>query len=65
MATLVDDDVGIVGDHLSPGGGGGVADHKTELPGRVAQWYYRHGLFLSSYPVCATSIAVVVILLSW
>lgn len=40
-------------------------DQKAELPSRVAQWYYRHGLFLSSYPTCATSIAVIVVLLSW
>ncbi|KAG4069729.1 hypothetical protein HA402_008567 [Bradysia odoriphaga] len=39
-------------------------DQKNELPSRVAQWYYRHGLFLSSYPTCATSIAIVVVLLS-
>lgn len=58
MPTLVDDDV-VAGDS-SHG-----ADQKTELPGRVAQWYYRHGLFLSSYPACATSIAVVVILVAW
>ncbi|KAJ6645206.1 Sterol regulatory element-binding protein cleavage-activating protein, partial [Pseudolycoriella hygida] len=36
-------------------------DQKAELPSRVAQWYYRHGLFLSSYPTCATSIAVIVV----
>lgn len=49
-------------DHLAAIG----PDAKSaELPGRVAQWYYKHGLFLSSYPTCATSIAIVVILLSW
>ncbi|XP_053690026.1 sterol regulatory element-binding protein cleavage-activating protein [Sabethes cyaneus] len=37
------------------------AKSKT-LPSRVAQIYYRHGLFLSSYPTCATSIAVAVII---
>ncbi|XP_065077845.1 sterol regulatory element-binding protein cleavage-activating protein [Ochlerotatus camptorhynchus] len=34
----------------------------TTLPSRVSQMYYRHGLFLSSYPTCATSIAIVVII---
>ncbi|CRK90733.1 CLUMA_CG004425, isoform A [Clunio marinus] len=34
----------------------------SELPSRVAQWYYRHGLFLTSYPTCATSLAILVIL---
>lgn len=54
-------------DHLAAGESDSGADGKTaaELPSRVAQWYYKHGLFLSSYPMCATSIAVVVILLSW
>lgn len=52
-------------DHLVAGDAEGGADGKTELPSRVAQWYYKHGLFLSSYPMCATSIAIVVILLSW
>ncbi|XP_058827958.1 sterol regulatory element-binding protein cleavage-activating protein [Topomyia yanbarensis] len=32
------------------------------LPARVAHIYYRHGLFLSSYPTCATSIAIAVII---
>ncbi|XP_055531679.1 sterol regulatory element-binding protein cleavage-activating protein [Wyeomyia smithii] len=32
------------------------------LPARVTQIYYRHGLFLSSYPACATSVAVAVII---
>lgn len=68
-----DDDMA---EHLldgSDGGdcGGGDADGHgdgkagTELPCRVAQWYYKHGLFLSSYPMCATSIAIFVVLLSW
>lgn len=38
---------------------------KIGLPNRVAQWYYKHGLFLSSYPTCALSIAIFVILFSW
>lgn len=33
------------------------------LPFQVEQWYYKHGLFLSSYPTCATSVAIVVLLL--
>lgn len=37
----------------------------TTLPSRVSQMYYRHGLFLSSYPTCATSIAIVVIIFCW
>ncbi|XP_013118065.2 sterol regulatory element-binding protein cleavage-activating protein [Stomoxys calcitrans] len=36
----------------------------TGLPGAVSHIYYKHGLFLSSYPTCATSIAIVAILLS-
>uniref|UniRef100_A0A336MGS4 Sterol regulatory element-binding protein cleavage-activating protein n=1 Tax=Culicoides sonorensis TaxID=179676 RepID=A0A336MGS4_CULSO len=28
------------------------------IPSRVAQLYYKHGLFLSSYPTCAISIAI-------
>ncbi|XP_055613113.1 sterol regulatory element-binding protein cleavage-activating protein [Uranotaenia lowii] len=32
------------------------------IPSRVGQLYYRHGLFLSSYPTCATSLAVVMII---
>lgn len=40
-------------------------DQKVGLPARVAQWYYKHGLFLSSYPTCASSIAIVVVLFSW
>ncbi|ALC41168.1 SCAP [Drosophila busckii] len=34
------------------------------LPASVAHFYYKHGLFLSSYPTCATSIALMAILLS-
>ncbi|XP_062563503.1 sterol regulatory element-binding protein cleavage-activating protein [Armigeres subalbatus] len=34
----------------------------STLPSRVSQVYYKHGLFLSSYPTCATSIAVAVII---
>ncbi|XP_073814075.1 SREBP cleavage activating protein [Musca autumnalis] len=34
------------------------------LPGAVSNIYYKHGLFLSSYPTCATSIAIVAILFS-
>ncbi|XP_075164889.1 SREBP cleavage activating protein [Haematobia irritans] len=36
----------------------------TGLPGAVSHIYYKHGLFLSSYPTCATSIAIVAILFS-
>lgn len=35
------------------------------LPAAVSHIYYKHGLFLSSYPTCATSIAIVAILFSW
>lgn len=35
------------------------------LPDAVSHFYYKHGLFLSSYPTCATSIAIMAILLSW
>ncbi|XP_058065673.1 sterol regulatory element-binding protein cleavage-activating protein [Anopheles bellator] len=34
----------------------------TTLPSRVSQMYYKHGLFLSSYPTTATSIALAIIL---
>ncbi|XP_023037735.1 sterol regulatory element-binding protein cleavage-activating protein [Drosophila willistoni] len=34
------------------------------LPASVSHFYYKHGLFLSSYPTCATSIALMAILLS-
>lgn len=40
----------------SRGGGSGG------LPTRVEQWFYKHGLFLSSYPTCATSVAIVLLL---
>lgn len=42
-----------------------VKETKSELPSRVAQWYYKHGLFLSSYPTCASSLAIFMVLLSW
>lgn len=42
-----------------------VRETKTELPSRVAQWYYKHGLFLSSYPTCVSSLAIFMVLLSW
>ncbi|XP_037940962.1 sterol regulatory element-binding protein cleavage-activating protein [Teleopsis dalmanni] len=34
------------------------------LPDSVSHFYYKHGLFLSSYPTCASSIAIVAILFS-
>lgn len=41
-------------------------DNKTaELPSRVAQLYYKHGLFLTSYPTCASSIAFMMIVFCW
>lgn len=40
-------------------------DQKIELPSRVAQWYYKHGLFLSSYPTCASSLAIFIVIFSW
>ena len=50
----------------------GSSVHKTKtsssasgLPAAVSHIYYKHGLFLSSYPTCATSIAIVAILFSW
>lgn len=42
-----------------------VRETKSELPSRVAQWYYKHGLFLSSYPTCASSLAICMALFSW
>lgn len=44
------------------GGGGGAHPKGSGLPLRVEQSYYKHGLFLSSYPTCATSVAIVVLL---
>lgn len=41
---------------MKPEGGG------DGLPSRVEQWFYKHGLFLSSYPTCATSVAIVLLL---
>ncbi|GAB0092076.1 Sterol regulatory element-binding protein cleavage-activating protein [Sergentomyia squamirostris] len=35
---------------------------RVGLPLRVENWYYKHGLFLSSYPTCATSCAIVILL---
>lgn len=35
------------------------------IPSRVAQLYYKHGLFLSSYPTCAISLAIVAALFCW
>lgn len=46
---------------MKPEGGGGGGGGKG-LPSRVEQWYYKHGLFLSSYPTCATSVAIVLLL---
>lgn len=40
-------------------------DARKELPSRVAQWYYKHGLFLSSYPTCASSLAVFIVICFW
>uniref|UniRef100_A0A8D8I3J1 Sterol regulatory element-binding protein cleavage-activating protein n=1 Tax=Culex pipiens TaxID=7175 RepID=A0A8D8I3J1_CULPI len=34
----------------------------TSLPSRVSQIYYKHGLFLSSYPTCATSLSIALII---
>lgn len=42
-----------------------VKETKTELPFRVAQWFYKHGLFLSSYPTCASSLAIFMVLFAW
>lgn len=37
-------------------------DGSTSLPSRVSQIYYKHGLFLSSYPTCAFSISIALII---
>lgn len=37
----------------------------STLPERVAQIYYTYGLFCSSYPVTALTLAVSVVLLCW
>lgn len=44
------------------GGGRGGGNGPDGLPSRVEQWFYKHGLFLSSYPTCATSVAIVLLL---
>uniref|UniRef100_A0A182N3C3 Sterol regulatory element-binding protein cleavage-activating protein n=1 Tax=Anopheles dirus TaxID=7168 RepID=A0A182N3C3_9DIPT len=38
------------------------ASTATTLPSRVSQMYYKHGLFLSSYPTTATSFALAIII---
>ncbi|XP_017074885.1 sterol regulatory element-binding protein cleavage-activating protein [Drosophila eugracilis] len=51
----------------APGGAAGVAVESASsagLPASVSHFYYKHGLFLSSYPTCASSIAFMAILLS-
>lgn len=35
------------------------------LSDKVAQWYYSHGLFCSTYPFCSISFAFIIVLLSW
>ncbi|XP_011197874.2 sterol regulatory element-binding protein cleavage-activating protein isoform X1 [Bactrocera dorsalis] len=59
------------GGAASLGNNGGNAAQKRSstsdtsgLPDAVSHFYYKHGLFLSSYPTCATSIAIMAILLS-
>ncbi|XP_069964270.1 sterol regulatory element-binding protein cleavage-activating protein isoform X1 [Bactrocera oleae] len=50
--------------------GGNIAQKRSStsntsgLPDAVSHFYYKHGLFLSSYPTCAASIAIMAILLS-
>ncbi|TDG49175.1 hypothetical protein AWZ03_004475 [Drosophila navojoa] len=41
-----------------------TASTSSGLPASVSHFYYKHGLFLSSYPTCASSIALMAILLS-
>ncbi|KAH8297118.1 hypothetical protein KR044_005094 [Drosophila immigrans] len=41
-----------------------TATASSGLPASVSHFYYKHGLFLSSYPTCASSIALMAILLS-
>ncbi|XP_039502417.1 sterol regulatory element-binding protein cleavage-activating protein [Drosophila santomea] len=48
----------------SAGIAGTAAASSTGLPASVSHFYYKHGLFLSSYPTCASSIALMAILLS-
>ncbi|XP_016931130.1 sterol regulatory element-binding protein cleavage-activating protein isoform X1 [Drosophila suzukii] len=43
---------------------GSAATSSAGLPASVSHFYYKHGLFLSSYPTCASSIAFMAILLS-
>lgn len=60
----------VTGNSTSPTASTASAGHKSKtsasgLPAAVSHIYYKHGLFLSSYPTCATSIAIVAILFSW
>ncbi|XP_055694551.1 sterol regulatory element-binding protein cleavage-activating protein isoform X2 [Lutzomyia longipalpis] len=41
------------------------SERRIGLPLRVENFYYKHGLFLSSYPTCATSCAIVILLFCW
>ncbi|KAH8367195.1 hypothetical protein KR084_007635 [Drosophila pseudotakahashii] len=45
-------------------GAASAATSSAGLPASVSHFYYKHGLFLSSYPTCASSIAFMAILLS-
>uniref|UniRef100_A0A182P5P6 Sterol regulatory element-binding protein cleavage-activating protein n=1 Tax=Anopheles epiroticus TaxID=199890 RepID=A0A182P5P6_9DIPT len=46
----------------SPSDRGKGSSTATTLPSRVSQIYYKHGLFLSSYPTTATSFALAIII---
>lgn len=72
MPTTTSVDASLAGNasstsHLrNAGSGSHAAKHqRTGLPAAVSHFYYKHGLFLSSYPTCASSIAIVAILFSW
>ncbi|KAH8288983.1 hypothetical protein KR054_003617 [Drosophila jambulina] len=49
---------------LAASDAGAASSSPAGLPASVSHFYYKHGLFLSSYPTCASSIAFMAILLS-
>lgn len=38
---------------------------KVNLPSKVAQYYFRHGLVLSTYPTCCVSLGILIVLFCW
>ncbi|EDV38173.1 uncharacterized protein Dana_GF13825, isoform A [Drosophila ananassae] len=67
-ATAASNGSGLAAKHAPPGpssvASAAASSAPAGLPASVSHFYYKHGLFLSSYPTCATSIAFMAILLS-